>query len=66
MPMVRARAELETMRPGQVLEVVATDPMAELDLAVMCERTVHRLLDARTDNGVLRVRIEAGQGSRAD
>ncbi|AKS40656.1 sulfurtransferase TusA family protein [Wenzhouxiangella marina] len=64
-PVVEARSMLAEMRPGEVLDVIATDPLAELDLAVMCERTGHRLLSAVTRDGVVRVRIEVGVDSRA-
>ncbi len=57
-PVVRARQALKSMNVGEVLEVIATDPLAELDLAVMCDHTGHRWRGASTDNGVLRVRIE--------
>lgn len=57
-PVVRARQALKSMDVGEVLEVIATDPLAELDLAVMCDHTGHRWLGAGTTNGVLRVRIE--------
>lgn len=43
-PVFRARQCLATMEVGQVLEVLADDPLAEIDLAVFCERTGHELL----------------------
>lgn len=56
-PVVRARAELRTMQPGEVLEVLATDPLAELDLAVMCEHSGHELLLAESADQQVRVLI---------
>lgn len=43
-PVFRARQCLAAMEAGQVLEVLADDPLAELDLAVFCERTGHEML----------------------
>lgn len=57
-PVVRARQMLKSMRAGEVLEVIATDPLAELDLAVMCDHTGHHWLGAGTTDGVLSARIE--------
>jgi tRNA 2-thiouridine synthesizing protein A len=56
-PVVRARAELRTMQPGEVLEVLATDPLAELDLAVMCQHSGHELLQAEATDNQVRVLI---------
>jgi tRNA 2-thiouridine synthesizing protein A len=60
-PVVRARQALKSMQAGQVLEVLATDPLAELDLAVMCQHGGHELLVAETlADGRLRLLIRAG------
>jgi len=56
-PVWHARQALEGLAPGEEIEVLATDPMAELDLAVFCQRTGHELIDADTRDGVLRARI---------
>lgn len=56
-PVLKARAALATMRPGDTLEVLATDPLAEMDLAVMCEHLGHTLLASDQSEGVVRVRI---------
>lgn len=45
------------MQPGEVLEVLATDPLAELDLAVMCEHSGHELLLAESADQQVRVLI---------
>lgn len=59
-PVVRARQALKSMQVNQVLEVLATDPLAELDLAVMCEHGGHEFIAAETlPDGSLRVLIRA-------
>jgi tRNA 2-thiouridine synthesizing protein A len=35
LPLIRARAELRTVAPGELLVVLATDPEAPLDLAAL-------------------------------
>lgn len=56
-PVWHARLALEGLAAGTELEVLATDPMAELDLAVFCQRTGHELVQADTRDGLLRARI---------
>jgi tRNA 2-thiouridine synthesizing protein A len=58
-PVVKARAELRGMAAGQVLEVLATDPLAELDLVVMCEHGGHELIAAESSADRVRVLIRA-------
>ena len=43
-PVFRARQCLATMEAGQVLEVLADDPLAEIDFTVFCEQTDHEML----------------------
>ncbi len=43
-PLVHARAALARLAGGDVLEVLATDPHAELDFEVFCLRSGHELL----------------------
>jgi len=50
-PVFRARRCLSTMQPGQVLEVLSDDPLAEIDFAVFCERTGHAMIDSRPLDG---------------
>ena len=56
-PVFRARQRLACMRPRQVLEVRADDPLAELDLQVFCERCGHRFLGGVDAPGHRRSRI---------
>jgi len=56
-PVLRARRALDGLAPGVEVEIVATDPLAELDLQVYCQRSGHRFVGAQTRNGETRVRI---------
>lgn len=49
LPVLRARKTLQTMEPGAILQVAATDPVAALDLPHFCNETGHIFLDARKD-----------------
>lgn len=49
LPVLRARKALQAMKPGYILQVAATDPVAALDLPHFCNETGHVFLDARSD-----------------
>jgi tRNA 2-thiouridine synthesizing protein A len=44
LPVLKARRAIKEMTPGQVLEVIADDPAAQLDFPHFCETTGHELL----------------------
>lgn len=53
LPVLKARKRLQSMAPGQVLALVATDPAAVVDVPHFCSEAGHELV-ALTGN-------EAGQ-----
>jgi len=61
-PVFRARRALESLKPGQVVEIVADDPLAELDLEVLCRRGGHELSVPASGDGAARYRIRKGVG----
>lgn len=63
-PVWHTRQALHDLAPGTELEVLATDPMAELDLAVFCQRTGHELVQAEMRDGLLRARIRVRTAPR--
>ncbi len=44
LPILKTKLELNRMQPGQVLHVLATDPLAPLDFRAFCDQTRHELL----------------------
>lgn len=52
LPVLRARKRLLAMRPGAVLCLRATDPMAAVDLPHFCAETGHRLQEVRAEGAV--------------
>lgn len=63
LPVLRARKRLQTMAPGQVLRLVATDPAAVVDVPHFCAEAGHSLLAAQ-DEGAARVYlIRRGAGA---
>ena len=59
--MLRTERALQTLAEGEVLEVVATDPVAELDMAVFSHRSGHELLSSERSGGELVFRFRRAQ-----
>ena len=58
-PLVMARRALRGATRGQAFEVLATDPLAALDIEALCVRGACIYRGCREDEGVLHIRIEA-------
>lgn len=54
MPIVRTAQAIKSMSPGQVLEVLATDPGSVKDFAAWCRATGHELVERSQDGPVFR------------
>ena len=57
LPVLKARKRLLSMQPGEVLKVVATDPMSAIDMPHFCNKQGHTLLEQAKDGGALIFRI---------
>lgn len=57
LPVLKARKRLAAMQRGQVLKVIATDPMAAIDMPHFCNEQGHELLEQRQEAGALIFRI---------
>lgn len=52
LPVLRARKRLLVMLPGQILQVLATDKMAAIDLPHFCTEAGHSYLGSQVDGTV--------------
>lgn len=51
LPVLKSRKLLIGMRPGEVLEVVTTDPMSVVDMPVFCAQAGHTIIrEEKQDN----------------
>jgi tRNA 2-thiouridine synthesizing protein A len=57
LPVLRARKVMQSVAPGKVLEVLATDPGTVPDFEAFCAATGHELLAHVEQNGEFRFRI---------
>lgn len=56
-PVLRVRRILERMSQGTILKVMATDPMAKIDVPYFCQESGHDLLEMTEENGIYSFRI---------
>ncbi|TVS13595.1 MAG: sulfurtransferase TusA family protein [Wenzhouxiangella sp.] len=63
-PALEARRRLDVMAAGRVLKIIATDPLATVDLQILCDRLGHRLLESRTNGDELSVWIRVSAERR--
>jgi len=57
-PVVRTRKLLNTLEPGQRVEVLTDDPAAPLDFAALSIRTGHALRETQAEAGYFRFVLE--------
>lgn len=57
LPVLKARKRLEAMVTGEVLRVIATDPMSATDMAHFCNEQGHTLLEQSVTAHALIFRI---------
>lgn len=62
LPVLRARKRLMAMAAGEVLKVVATDRMAEIDLPHFCAEAGHDYLGARAEENATAHFLRRGIG----
>ena len=66
LPIIRTAAAMRRLQPGRVLEVLADDPVALVDMPNWCKSSGHGYLGwSEGDGGMLRFFIEVRQGSWA-
>jgi tRNA 2-thiouridine synthesizing protein A len=44
LPLIKARSEIDFIEPGELLEILATDPGADHDFRAWCARKRHQLV----------------------
>ena len=65
MPVIRVQQRVDTLAPGDVLEVWCTDPGARHDIPAWCRVNGHRLLETRDEDDTIVLTLEVG-GERRD
>jgi tRNA 2-thiouridine synthesizing protein A len=60
MPIVKTAMAMKEMPPGQVVEVLATDPGSVPDFAAWCRATGNELVEQTGEAGVFRFLVRKG------
>jgi len=57
-PVFRVRMELDNMKVGEVLEVMADDPAAEEDIRSLCKRLEQEIVSVNKEGNIVRFIIK--------
>ncbi|HWI65721.1 MAG TPA: sulfurtransferase TusA family protein [Symbiobacteriaceae bacterium] len=57
MPVVKAKKAIDSLQPGQVLEILATDPGSKADFAAWSRSTGNELILATEESGVFKYQV---------
>lgn len=60
MPSVKTALTLETMEPGEIIEVLTDDPVSRKDLPVWAESTGNELLGITEEGPVIKIYLKKG------
>ena len=58
LPILKARKALKDVPPGEILEVLSTDPGSIADFQAFCRQTGNELMESTTDESVYRFLIK--------
>jgi len=58
MPLLRTREEIDSLEPGQILELIADDPASEEDIQRFAKRTGNEILKMEKEGDKLRFLIK--------
>ncbi|MEG2499337.1 sulfurtransferase TusA family protein, partial [Brevundimonas sp.] len=61
-PSLRLRKAMQGQAAGQVVVLLATDPMARIDVPFLMQETGGRVIGIVEEDGVLRLTVETGDG----
>ena len=57
MPSVRTALELESMAPGEIIEVITDDPVSKRDLPAWAESTGNSVVEIRDEGSAIRIYV---------
>jgi len=60
MPVIRTQDRINTLEPGDRMEVTCTDPVALNDIPAWCRINGHRVVETRSDAQKIVITIEVG------
>lgn len=61
MPVIKVQNRIQDLAPGDILEVVCTDPGAMSDVPAWCRINGHKVLESKQDDDLVFLTIEVGK-----
>ncbi|MCM3271948.1 sulfurtransferase TusA family protein [Paenibacillus elgii] len=61
MPIVKAKKGIDSLEPGQMMELQTTDKGSVKDFQAWVKQTNHELVETKEDNGVFTFIVKKGQ-----
>lgn len=59
-PVIRTQDKIKSLRTGDTLEVICTDPGTLQDIPTWCRINGHRILETNQEEQLITIRIEVG------
>ncbi len=63
LPVIRAQEPVATLAPGDVLDILCTDPGATNDIPAWCRINDHKVVAMRTEDRDIVITVEVGTGA---
>lgn len=60
MPVIRTQDRVQSLKPGDMLKVICTDPGALHDIPAWCRMNGHRVLESETQGREIVICLEVG------
>lgn len=60
LPVIRVQKKVKGLSPGDIVEVVGTDPGVMYDIPAWCRISGHKVLEARSNNDEYIILFEVG------
>lgn len=61
MPVIKTQNSIKTLKPGDILQVTATDPGVKQDIPSWCRINGHQVLAIKEDNLEIHISIQVGE-----
>lgn len=62
-PVIRTQDKIKELQPGDILEVLCTDPGTLQDIPTWCRINGHRVMQTEQEDRVIRITICVGQAN---
>lgn len=60
MPVIKTQNSIKTLKPGDILQVTATDPGVKQDIPSWCRINGHQVLNMKEDETEIMIEIQVG------